>query len=108
MRAVALCVLAVCLGLAVARPLLEIESETEYPFERYVRDFNKDYSPSEYVEHYKTYSARVAAIAAHNRDRTNTYRRGMCLWLFFLLLCFELFITNVPPFFHICRGCAQV
>jgi len=71
------------LALAVSAAALkqfELEDENSYSFERYVRDFKKSYTPSEYVEHYATFLENIAQIAKHNRHEAagkTTYRKGV-------------------------------
>jgi cathepsin L len=75
-------VLAVVLAALVAASVLAAPPKwhqlTGYTFERYMADFKKSYaSPSEKHRRERLFYTKLAAVQAHNADKTQTYKKGV-------------------------------
>jgi len=53
------------------------EQLDNYSFEDYVADFNKHYNAEEYAMRKAIFDKEIAAIRAHNRDTTKTWKEGV-------------------------------
>jgi len=73
---VLLCI-ALCVVAASALTQYEFSDASDYSFERYVKDFGKNYSPAEYVQHFMTFTENFAEIVAHNKGGRHSYRKGV-------------------------------
>jgi len=49
----------------------------EYSYDKYVREYNKQYSPEEYQYRKQIFETRLNSIKKHNRDPTKTWKRGI-------------------------------
>jgi len=73
-------VIAVCVLLAISVAALkehEFSDMSDYNFERYVKDFNKKYDPTEYARHSLIFTDNFSEIVRHNTDRSQTYKKGV-------------------------------
>jgi len=57
--------------------LLALAYASEYTFEQYVKDYNKEYTPAEYVIHQRIFLHRVEEINRHNADANAMYQKGI-------------------------------
>jgi len=48
-----------------------------YHFGRYVKEFNRDYSKSEFLMRQRLFDARLESIKRHNQDSTKTWKQGV-------------------------------
>lgn len=68
--------LVLCVAIATARRPKWHELTAEYNFERYVVDFNKQYSATERVQRKKNFDRNLAQVLAHNAG-SHSYKMGV-------------------------------